>query len=92
MWTHDVRRELVAGQVLDVLVLLVDDLRELLAVDHLLVDVHRDLLLEFVSELGDIGADDFGDRRAPGAKVPVREAVFGRDSRASRAREACATS
>lgn len=62
--THHIRRQLLAGQVLDVLVRLVDDLGQLLAVDHLLVHVHGDAIVEVRQGLG-IGADDLGNCRAP---------------------------
>lgn len=64
VYTHNVGRQLVAGQVLYVLVGLVDDLGELPPVHNLLVDVHGDTLLEGLI-LSRIGADDLRDRRAP---------------------------
>jgi hypothetical protein len=61
----DVLRQLVAGQVLDVLVLGVDDLRELLAVHLLLEDPHVDVALERLGQVLGVLADDAGDGRAP---------------------------
>lgn len=51
-------------QVLDVLVRLVDNLRQLLAIDELLVDEHRHPLLE-LRQSGGIGAHDFRYGRTP---------------------------
>lgn len=62
--TYHIRRQLLAGQVFDILVRFVDDFRQLLAVDHLLVHVHRYAILEVRQRLG-IGADNLGDGRAP---------------------------
>lgn len=40
--TYDIFRQLVTGKVLDVLVSCIDDFGELLALNHLLKDVHSD--------------------------------------------------
>lgn len=54
-----------AGQIFNVLVLLVDNFRQLLALDHLLVDVHGDPVAE-IGQLGGISTHNLGDRRTPG--------------------------
>ena len=51
-------------QVLDVLVLGVDDVGQVLAVDVLLEDPHGDLVLELVA-LEHVAPDNLGDGRAP---------------------------
>ena len=51
-------------QVLDVLVLVVDNVGQVLAVDVLLEDPHGDLVLELVA-IQHVAADNLGDRRAP---------------------------
>ena len=50
--SDDVRRELGTLEVLDVLIGLVDDLGERLAVDHLLVHVHRHLGVKGLGQIG----------------------------------------
>lgn len=52
-------------EILDVLVLGVDDLGELLAVDHLLEDPHVDLLHEHVRVLGGVLTHQLCDGGAP---------------------------
>jgi hypothetical protein len=61
----------VSGQVLDVLVRLVDDLGQLLAVNHLLVDVHRHSLVQ-MRVLLHIVADDFGNGRSPAKQIQLQ--------------------
>lgn len=63
--TDHVGGQFVVGQVLDVLVRLVDDLGQLLAVDELLEDPHGDGLVVAVGEARHIFADDLGNGRAP---------------------------
>jgi hypothetical protein len=65
----------VSRQVLDVLVRLVDDLGQLLAVDHLLVDVHRHSLVQ-MRVLLHIVADDFGNGRTPAKQIQLHELIF----------------
>lgn len=65
----DVLWQLVSRKVLDVLMLAVDDLTQLFAIHHLLVDVHANLVRK-VRVFSRIRANDFGDSRAP----------FGRDT------------
>lgn len=62
--TYDILRQLVSGQVLDVLVCAVDDFGEFLAVDSFLEHVHGDPVVEVRQPLG-VEADDLGDGRAP---------------------------
>ena len=69
----DVGREGSAGEVLDVLVLLVDDVREVAAVDLLLEDPHPDLLLE-LGALGRVSADVDGHRGGEVARADERDA------------------
>lgn len=58
--TYNIDRKLVIREVLDVLVLTIDDLGQLLAVDHLLEDPHVDVVLEVI-ELGGVYAHNLGD-------------------------------
>ena len=61
-------RQINAWQILDVLVLGVDDLRQLLSIHHLLKHPHGHIPLKFVRLLQGIVANDLGDGRAP-AKI-----------------------
>lgn len=60
--THHILGQLLAGQILDVLVLRVDDLRELLALDHLLEDPHPNRRIELLLERLRRRAHDTRDR------------------------------
>ena len=51
-------------QILDILVLRVDDIGEVLAVDVLLVHPHSHLVIEFIA-LEHIATNNLGNRRAP---------------------------
>lgn len=64
-----------SGQVLDVLVRLVDDFRQLLAVDQLLVHVHRDAVVE-VGQPGAVAADNLRDGGTPETKFAQLEACI----------------
>lgn len=79
---YDVIGELEVGEVLDVLVGLVDDISEVTAVDllsalhlgvsHLLLeDPHWDAVLKDIRVLADIVASDTGDCRAPGVSRAI---------------------
>lgn len=62
--THHVPGQLVAGQVLDVLVFCVDDLRQLPPVDHFFINPHVDHGVEAVGRFH-VVADDLGDGGTP---------------------------
>lgn len=61
---NNVRRQLDAGKVFDVLMLGVNDLGQVLTVDFLLKDPHLDLVVKVV-ELAHIASDNLGDGRTP---------------------------
>lgn len=76
---HDILRQLDSRQILDILVLLVDDLRELalgtvLQLDHLLVHPHGNLRFD-VRQSGAVASDEGGDRRAPVAAADDADAI-----------------
>lgn len=66
--TNHVRWQLVSGQVFHVLVLLIDDFGQLLALDHLLVHVHGNAVAE-VRVFRSISTDNFRNRRTPKTKT-----------------------
>lgn len=65
--SHHIGGQLVTRQILDVFMLRVDDLRQLPAVDHLLVDPHIDHCFEAARRL-DIVPDYFGNGGAPAGR------------------------
>ena len=69
---NNVGREFGTLEVLDVLVRLVDDLRQRLAVDHLLVHVHFDLIVKHVVLHG-IAAEDAHERRTEVAPAQMED-------------------
>merc|ERR1719364_383792 len=71
----DVVRELDARQVLDVLVLGVDDVGQVLAVDALLEDPHGHLVVELVA-IEHVAPDNLGDGRAPVARANDANLLF----------------
>ena len=76
---HDILRQFDARQILDILVLLVDDLRELalgaiLQLDHLLVHPHGNLRFD-MRQTGAVASDEGGDGRTPVAAANDADAV-----------------
>ena len=65
--TYHISGQGVSWQVFDVLVFGVDDLCELLAIYHLLIDIHLDIVAEAGVGLH-IVPDDLGDHRTPARK------------------------
>lgn len=68
--TNHIFWEFDAWQVLDVFMLSVDDLRQLSAVNHLLVHVHLNFWVKFFLPLHHIFSKNFGNRRPPDKKIP----------------------
>lgn len=66
--TNHIFREFDAWQVLDIFMLSVDDLRQLPAVNHLLVHVHLNFCVEFFLPFHHIFTKNFGNRRTPDKK------------------------
>lgn len=62
--THHIGGKLVAWQILDILVRFIDDFSELFAINHFLVDVHRDAFVEVVGTSG-IAPHNLGNGGAP---------------------------
>ena len=62
-------------QILDILVLCVDDVGEVLAIDLLLEDPHADLLFELAAS-DHVAADDLRDRRSPVPRADNRHLLL----------------
>ena len=78
--SHDILGQLDARKILDILVLLVDDLRELalgaiLQLDHLLIDPHGNLRFD-VRQTGAVASDEGGDGRTPVAAADDTDAIM----------------
>lgn len=63
------------ARLLDVLVLGVNDLSQVLAIDFLLENPHLDLVVKVV-ESADVAADNLGDGRTPKKKLMVSGSIL----------------